>query len=153
MSALLLWIEGSQIRLNTEKHNRCPIQTSKLLLALMALETFGFVQEGQERFSLTVAGRRFTRAATSEKRTIIRSLLLRDERVKRIVDLLETSVKCRLPRRLVNESFGLEADAPVSEEEIRGFLGWAEASGLFGYDRVTDEIINSGLGSDYKKSG
>jgi len=153
LSALLAWLgDLSCSRRMRFSRKRPPIRTSTLVSVLSVLTEFGFIEESGERFIPfvdedatrflpTAAGISFLRASPLAKQATLRKLLLRDEQVGRIVELLDTSTTGRLPRKLVNESFVIGANAPVKDEDIFGFIAWAEACELFGYDRSTDEIL------------
>lgn len=146
VSAILGWLDSLAMSSTRQgqPQKRPPIQTGKLGAALAALEEFGFVVENDEDFVITPVGRRFLRSSTSMKRATVRALFLRDDQIKRIVELLETSQGGRLPRTMVNESFSIEALGPVKDADVRAFIAWAEECELFTYDRATDEIISQG---------
>lgn len=148
VSVLLSWLDSlaaPNVR-RGQPSRRPPIQTGKLGAALAALVEFGFVREEEDDFVITPAGRSFLRSSPSAKRALVRALFLRDEQIRRVVDLLETSSGGRLPRAMVNESFTIGALGPVKDADVRSFIAWAEDCELFGYDRVTDEIVSLGRG-------
>lgn len=149
LCALLSWMDripSGEAGLEQIRRNP-PIRTSKISPTLKVLEQFELVSGKQERFAITVSGEAFVKSDPSARNAILRALFMRFESVQRIVALLASSSSGRLPRKSVNESFGVATPAVVVEAEIQAFIGWAGACGLFGYDCETGEIQSS-LGSE-----
>lgn len=143
LSALLHWLEcipSGEASLDQIKRTP-PIRTCKLSPTLKVLEQFGLISGQQERVVITASGEDFAKSPPPIKRALLRALFTRFESVRRIVELLATSAYGRLPKKMVNESFGLATPAVVIEAEIQAFIGWAESCELFGYDRIKDEIF------------
>lgn len=144
LGELLGWMEripSGEASLDQMKRNP-PIRTSKLSPALKVLEQFGLVSGKQGRFAITVSGEEFAKSGPLARRAVLRALFMRYESVQRVVELLATSVSGRLPKKMVNESFGLASPAVVMEAEIQAFIGWAESCELFGHDKKKDEIFS-----------
>jgi hypothetical protein len=140
---LLRWImlsPSGNVSLDQIKRSP-PIRTSKISSALKLLEQFGFVGIKQGRYSISAPGEEFLASGTTVRRAVLRLLLSKFDPVQRIIEVLGTSSTGRIPKKMVNESFGLIGPMLYKESEILAFIRWAEACELFGFDRKEDEIF------------
>jgi len=143
LSAVLNWVEcipSGQGSLNRIKRHS-PISAIRLMPTLKALVQLGLLAGNQEHFDITQSGEYFAKSGPMLRKAILRAQLLKFDEVQRIVELLGTSTSGTLPKKMVNESFGLAAPAVVMETEIQAFIVWAESCDLFGYDKKNDEIF------------
>lgn len=144
---LLSWLEnGRYSEMNLEQLKKSPpVRTSKVGPIVKVFEQFGLISKKQDRFSLTQAGKDFSRSGPTVRKAVMKHLFMQIEQIKRVLGLLANSPTGRIPRRLIHEVLSTGALSVVTETQIQSLISWAEACDLFGYDKKRDEIFGMDL--------
>lgn len=142
------WLENvpaTGISLERMKSNP-PVRTSKIGPMLKVLEPSGLISRKQDRYTLTSAGKDFSRSGVTVRKGVMRNQFMNVDAVQRLLELLLTSENGRLPLKVVHESFNLGALSIATGAEIQGFISWAQACELFGFDKKAEEIFRMEVG-------
>jgi hypothetical protein len=143
LTAVLCWIDRMPLRQIAKdgSFDEAPIQSNKLRFALELLEYFNLISQDHSHIDVLELGHAFVLADESSRHAFQRIKLMDLIPVSEIHHLLGRSVNGRLSRSVVVAFFNEACGARVSGPDIEGFLLWAVACRLFGFDRKRQEIV------------